>query len=516
MEYLPDVLENLSHGSPVVYGLLFVTLLAIVGNSYKILRGDAGKYPLAGYSPQHSFPALRARLGWFLDGSKYIDEAFEKYPDQIFRLPSLNRLSLVLPAKYLDEVKDAPERILSNAHSVSEFFVGEWTGMDYTHFDPYNLDAFKAQYISKLPPQVEVAAGEANFAVGKVFSIYEEWTPISLYKHMLPFVLRLTTRTIVGEEICRNTTWVESLIGWETGVAIVSTYLRVVPPFLRGVAYLIPEYYRLLKHKRRMHQVLEPPIKEFLDARKSGNKWSSEEDVKILLENYAQFLPEHEMTPSKLAHRLVGSSFGAFHLTAGVVNNCVLDLATHFEEYAPALRQEIDEVLGDSDNITNALLVKMWKLDSFTKESLRFHPPHLISCNRKVMQPFQLSSGAALPVGSHICFPSQAMSMSDEYLPNARAFDGFRFEKMRLDPTTQDQNGLQFTSASAATMHMGGGRQQCPGRFFGSAVTKICLIKLLRAFDFKLVGEKRPANLMLMDVDAAHPEAEIMIRSRAY
>lgn len=107
------------------------------------------------------------------------------------------------------------------------------------------------------------------------------------------------------------------------------------------------------------------------------------------------------------------------------------------------------------------------------------------------------------------------MSLSDDYIPNAKIFDGFRFERMRLDPS-QAKNGLQFTSASPAAMHMGAGSQQCPGRFFGAAVAKILLIKLLKRFDMKLKGEKRPENLKLGDADAVHPESEIMIIDRVY
>lgn len=97
-------------------------------------------------------------------------------------------------------------------------------------------------------------------------------------------------------------------------------------------------------------------------------------DLKTSLEYIVEASPDHEATPRMIAHRLAGNSVGATQLTAAHIVNCILDLATHFDTYAPALRKEIEDVLGEGQEITNAHLARMWKLDSFMKESLRFHP----------------------------------------------------------------------------------------------------------------------------------------------
>lgn len=83
-----------------------------------------------------------------------------------------------------------------------------------------------------------------------------------------------------------------------------------------------------------------------------------------------------EATLSMLAHRLTGVSFGAGHTTSNTITNALLDLANDFERWAPPLREEIESILGKNPTtITNSDLSKMWKLDSFLKESQRFHPP---------------------------------------------------------------------------------------------------------------------------------------------
>ncbi|KAF1948942.1 putative cytochrome P450 [Byssothecium circinans] len=493
-------------------GLILLALSVILLKTINIFGTSKESYPLAGYSSKHAFPALRARLGWFLNGGTFIDDAFVKYPDQIFRLPTLNRYMLVLPPKYLAEVNDAPDSVLSNGHASTDFFIGNWTTIDYAIFDHPTLDAVKKQYISKIGVQVGLAADEAIHAIPRRFSSCQDWTPVSLNATIRPLLVQIATRTTVGSELCRDPEWIDNIVGYAQSVAFASTYLKTLPPFLRPLAYLLPDYHRIHWYKRRLHKLLRPHIKQFLDD--DGNEWGARNEVETLLAYYAEVLPSHEMTPDSIAHRLIGSSVGAFQLTTSVVSNCILDLAAAFDKYAPALREEIGEVLGDQQKITNAHLAKMWKLDSFMKESLRFRPISKLSGNRKVLQPFRLSSGTVLPVGAHISFPGGPMSLSDSYIRDARTFDGFRFERMRLDPK-QDHSGLQFTSNTAAAMHLGSGRQQCPGRFFGAAMGKIILIKLLQRFDLALKeGQSRPDSLKLMDMDILHPDAEVLVRER--
>lgn len=199
---------------------------------------------------------------------------------------------------------------------------------------------------------------------------------MKLYEAIRPIVLQMTTRSIVGPELCRNPRWIKLCMNYSKNVVITATYIKILPPLLHHLAYLMPEFYQLKWNKWALQRLLEPETKRYLEERRRrGGSPIDKSIVTTMLDCYSEILPEQEMKPDRLAHRLVGCSFGAFQLTAGLVMNSILDLATHFETHAPALRQEIDEVLGDEEHITNGHLTKMWKLDSFIKESLRFHPP---------------------------------------------------------------------------------------------------------------------------------------------
>jgi ent-kaurene oxidase len=119
-----------------------------------------------------------------------------------------------------------------------------------------------------------------------------------------------------------------------------------------------------------------------------------------------------------------------------------------------------------------------------------------------------------MPKDAHICFAGRPMSLSNEYIKHASEFDAFRFERQRSDPKT-DHNGLQFTSSYAGSLHFGYGKQMCPGRFMGSAVSKLLMIKLLQKYDFTLKeGTSRPENIMFMDMDIPEQKCEVLFRDR--
>jgi len=107
-----------------VYGLLRNR----IGIAWK---GRQKSFLLAGYPGSKFFPEIRAYFGWFRDGHKFIQSAFEsvrynlkvnrrtlrlicsKDPERIWRLPTMNRNYIMLPPRFLDEIKDVPRNIMT-------------------------------------------------------------------------------------------------------------------------------------------------------------------------------------------------------------------------------------------------------------------------------------------------------------------------------------------------------------------------------------------------------------------
>jgi cytochrome P450 len=115
------------------------------------------------------------------------------------------------------------------------------------------------------------------------------------------------------------------------------------------------------------------------------------------------------------------------------------DLAAYPEHIAP-LREEIEGVIGDG-GWRKANIEKMWKLDSFIKESLRLHAIHarkhsvliliVVANRRKVVKPFTFSDGRKVTPGETLAAPANAIHLDDQIYENAESFDGFRFSKLR-------------------------------------------------------------------------------------
>ncbi|KAI1496583.1 putative cytochrome P450 [Biscogniauxia marginata] len=454
------------------------------------------------------FRKTRRSLRWLWDGPKLIHDFYAKYPDTIYRLPNQDRITIVLPPRYLEEIKELPDDIANNARSTSDFFVGWWTTMDLDMFSHHSIDTVKTQYIAKIGQQIDPAHDEALYAFHKYFASYQDWTLIVVQPKILQAVAQIVARTMVGPEICRNPEWVQSVTQYTQDVFQAATYLKSVPPILRPlVAAFTPYIYRIHRCRRTIKRIITPMLNHLLAWRRDqpeswAERLKSDEHLSTVDWLVAKS-SEARCQPWVLAHRLTGLSFGASHTASNHIGNCILELAADFERWAPPLREEIEAILGRSPStVTNADLSKMWKLDSFMKECQRFHPPTKLTL--------------LLPKGAHVCFAGVPMSMSEEYFEDAQTFDGFRFERMRRDPKMEHFSGLQFTSSYAGSLHFGHGKQMCPGRFMGSLLSKLFVIEILQRYDLKLVnGEKRPPNIMLMDMDMPDPKYKILMRDRA-
>jgi cytochrome P450 len=194
-------------------------------------------------------------------------------------------------------------------------------------------------------------------------------------------VSQIVARTIVGPDICRDPEWVPAVIGYAQNVFMGAVTFKIVPDFARPLAALFTPYlYRIHRCRRTIRRLVRPVIDQKMAWRRDQpESWAAhvKNNEVTTLEWLIETSKPEEATVPMMAHRLTGVSFGAAHTTSNTITNALLDLANDFERWAPPLREEIESILGDNPttNITNSDLSKMWKLDSFLKESQRFHPP---------------------------------------------------------------------------------------------------------------------------------------------
>lgn len=190
----------------------------------------------------------------------------------------------------------------------------------------------------------------------------------------------MVARTIVGPDICRDPEWVPAVIGYAQNVFMGAVTFKLMPNFARPlIAMFTPYLYRIHSCRRTIRRLVRPVIEQKMAWRRDRpESWTAhvKSDEMTTLEWLVETSKPEEATVAMMAHRLTGVSFGAAHTTSNTITNAIMDLADDFDRWTPPLREEIETVLGPNPtNITNADLSKMWKLDSFLKESQRFHPP---------------------------------------------------------------------------------------------------------------------------------------------
>lgn len=78
-------------------------------------------FPHVGVEPGFQiFRGIRQRLSWFKKGPNLIHSAFKQHKDAIFTLPSLDRTSIILPPRFLSEIRELPATIGSNSQATSD------------------------------------------------------------------------------------------------------------------------------------------------------------------------------------------------------------------------------------------------------------------------------------------------------------------------------------------------------------------------------------------------------------
>ncbi|KAH9919404.1 cytochrome P450 [Fomitopsis serialis] len=185
------------------------------------------------------------------------------------------------------------------------------------------------------------------------------------------------------------------------------------------------------------------------------------------------------------------SNFAAIHTSSNSMTHAIYHLAGA-PEYAAVLREEVENVIKE-DGWTKVAFGKMWKLDSFMRESQRINGITHISVMRKILQDTTLSDGTFLPAGTVVAGAASATHRDARSYENPDVFDPFRFSDMRNEDDARIKH--QFVSTSPEYVAFGGGKHACPGRFFAVNELKVMMVYTLLHYDVKFEdGQPRPDN----------------------
>lgn len=123
---LATVVDAINHGLGDTQSTLAVVVAAATSLIALLLvctHNPVAKspYPLVGENAKYYFfKGIRQRLHWFKNGPQLIHSSFKRFPHTLFTLPSLDRTSIVLPPRYLQEIRDLTSKVASNSHATAD------------------------------------------------------------------------------------------------------------------------------------------------------------------------------------------------------------------------------------------------------------------------------------------------------------------------------------------------------------------------------------------------------------
>lgn len=178
-------------------------------------------------------------------------------------------------------------------------------------------------------------------------------------------ISRASNRMMGGKALSRNPEWTATSINFTTDTWLAAQRLKQFSPIIRPIAqHLIPEMAKVRSHSLVARQVICPII----EARQGREL--KEVDLLQMLWDGAE---GSDKTPEFLAYTALAVSFAAIRTSSAVPAHLLYDLCSR-PEYIEPLRIEIEEMLAEEGSFTKVGFTKLVKLDSFMKESQRFHP----------------------------------------------------------------------------------------------------------------------------------------------
>ncbi|KAH9000278.1 cytochrome P450 [Lactarius akahatsu] len=450
------------------------------------------------------FSALR----FHIDGLPMLKYGYENARRGVFRIAGFRRwMVLVSGPELVEDVRKAPEDVLSVKASTAELFQLEYTlGLFKTNRD-YHIDVIR----SKLTRNVAATFRELRDELIRSFDASipvhgDDWVKIPVLETMRRVVSATSNRVFVGSPLCRDQGYLTLNLNFAVNVMKFAMIIGMFPKPLRPiVARLLSN---LPSRIRQEMEYIRPMVEErFARMEEFGDDWDDKpNDMLMWLMSESKGA---ERSLEDLALRMLMVNFGAIHTTSQAFTIVLYRLLSN-PEYIEPLRHEVETAVAE-EGWTKAGMDKMHKIDSLLRESLRVDT--ILSLRRITLRPFTFSNGVTVPAGTLVAVPSAAVHMDGEIYPNPEEFDGFRFAKLR-ERDGVAVAGHQATSTSAEFLTFGHGRHACPGRFFAANEVKALLAHVIVTYDIKFEEGRQAPRSFIINSIRIPGKTNVMFRKR--
>ncbi|PCH44104.1 cytochrome P450, partial [Wolfiporia cocos MD-104 SS10] len=464
--------------------------------------------------PQLSEPLLSyvGAVRFARNAQGYLQEGYRKYKGSVFRVPMFDRwVVVVCGAAMCEELRRYPEDKMSFYEAAHELVQTKYTITASLIQTPIHVPVIQGPLTRNLDVLLLDMISEIAIAIPKAIPVKgDEWVKLPGYATITQIVAQVSNRAFVGAPTCRNQEHLDIIINFTGGVAKARFILGFVPHFLkRFVGTVLPWSRNAMKRfKALIRNVVEQRQSEL---RKHGKDWTDKPcDLLTWLVEGAQ---ETGGSTDLIAEALLVTNFLATHTSSSSLTHALYSLAAN-QQYLQPLREEVEAAVK-TDGWTKAAINKLWRLDSFLKETQRLYGIGSVALIRKAIQDITLSDGTLIPTGTICAAAAFPLHHDKEYYADPDEFNPFRFSDMRA---SSEGNNVkhQYVNTSSEYIAFGHGKLACPGRFFASIELKAILAYLIINYDIKTEDGRRPKDHWFGTAIVPNTSAHVMFRKRQF
>ncbi|ODA81013.1 hypothetical protein RJ55_03974 [Drechmeria coniospora] len=474
-------------------GLAFACLVVVL-----LAPGKHPDAPVFGYRSMFE-PTLLLQARFILGAHDIIHAAYQKMKNQTFVLRRYDVDFLVLPMRYLEEIRLQPQSKLSSKGAQAGNLAPEWTSMEFLFRSNLHLDVLKMKLTPELYRFVDEAKEELAYGWHRDLPRADDWTEVNIEHRMRMLVARMTAKVFMGEPTCRDPEWLKISNDFSVDLFTTAFTIKMFPPCMYWiVAWFIPARYRTRRQLAAGRRIVGELSRKHELAKERRRRGEPVVEQDTLLHWMLDHGTASEVEVGEMGARQCVLTLASIHTTASNVSNMLYDLCAH-PEWFDVLREEIGDIakdLGppgrDPEVSARAWCTRMDKFDSFFVESQRHSPVLLLNPQRLAIQDIRLKDGTRVPAGTRLAFANYEHSMDSDVFDEPREFDPMRSYRRRM--SSADQRDLHKAGMTHPdNLAFGYGNQACAGRQFAVAEIKLIMARLLHDFEFRFPeGKARP------------------------
>jgi hypothetical protein len=347
---------------------LFATLLGSLAVLCLLQRRSSVRAVRLGIDPGiFNLKIWPARI-WFLTrGYTMVQKAYIRNKHEKYLIQTLFSDKLVLPYRFLPELRMLPASKLNADIALVESTMGRYNGVDIILKDRQAKDIARVQLTKSLPSILPVIGEEVGHELTEHLApcTQDQYQAFNARDLIFAINLRATLLTFSGKELCRNHEWKKVISEFHDTPANLVIPLTFCPEFLRPLAkFLIPAYYQLKSiHKRVRFFLFEYQL-------------TNDDATPTIFQHFLALAPKSSVDQKEIVSKFLILSSAALHTMTDATLQALFDLCTE-PGYIDVLRSEVQHALSKSGGVWNLETTRsMQRMDSFLKESQRFNPPH--------------------------------------------------------------------------------------------------------------------------------------------